>query len=87
MLASMLTVVTRHSSVVPGEDRMIDVRQIVANDFPRPVHPRFDPDLAVSTPGGDNVDFIGHFFQPRSRPDRGADAFPQQVPIRADLRQ
>jgi hypothetical protein len=50
VMSAMLAVVTWHSPVVPGEDRMIDVCQVVPNDIPRFVDPRFDPDLAISMP-------------------------------------
>src|ERR1035437_5568628 len=69
VMAAMLAVVTQHSPIVPGKDRMIDVCQVVPNDIPRFVHPRFDPDLAVSTAGGDCVNLIDHLFQSRSRHD------------------
>ncbi len=43
---------------------MIDVCQVVPNDFSRFVHPRFGTDLSISTPGGDDVNLINNRIGP-----------------------
>jgi len=62
VVIAVLIVISHHSAVVTGMQRVIDVSKVVTRHTPLGIYPNFPPQLAIASLARDVVDIICNFL-------------------------